>query len=89
MWGAIRMKPRKGPPGNKNIIGEKVVAIRRAKHIKQKDFLIKLQTLGMDISATSLSRLEGQYRLVQDYEVVTIAEALEIPVQELLGKRHW
>lgn len=80
------MKPRKDVPGNKNIIGEKVVAIRKAKGIKQKDFLAKLQTMGMDISATSLSRLEGQYRLVQDYEVVIIAQALEIPVEELLKR---
>jgi transcriptional regulator with XRE-family HTH domain len=80
------MKHRKDPPGDKNIIGVKVVAIRKAKHIKQKDFLAKLQTLGLDISETSLSRLEGQYRLVQDYEVVLIAEALEISVQELLGR---
>jgi transcriptional regulator with XRE-family HTH domain len=78
------MKPRKNPPGKKNIIGEKVVAIRRAKHIKQKDFLAKLQTLGLDISPTSLSRLEGQYRLVQDYEVVILANALGISVEELL-----
>ena len=78
------MKPRKDPPGDKNIIGEKVVAIRHKKHIKQKDFLAKLQTLGMDISATSLSRLEGQYRLVQDYEVVAIAKALDVSVEELL-----
>lgn len=78
------MKPRKDPPGDKNIIGEKVVTIRHKKNIKQKDFLAKLQTLGMDISATSLSRLEGQYRLVQDYEVVAIAKALDVSVEELL-----
>lgn len=80
------MKPRKDLPGDKNIIGVKVVAIRKAKNIKQKDFLAKLQTLGMDVSATSLSRLEGQYRLVQDYEVVIIAKALDITVEELLCK---
>lgn len=79
------MKPRKDQPGDKNIIGSKVVAIRMAKHIKQKEFLAKLQTLGMDISATSLSRLEGQYRLVQDYEVVAIAKALDISIDELLS----
>ena len=79
------MKPRKDPPGDKNIIGSKVVVVRMAKHIKQKEFLAKLQTLGMDISATSLSRLEGQYRLVQDYEVVAIAKALDISIDELLG----
>ena len=78
------MRPRKDIPGNKNIIGSKVVAIRKSKHIKQKDFLAKLQTMGMDISATSLSRLEGQYRLVQDYELVILAKALDITVEELL-----
>ncbi|MDL2215788.1 helix-turn-helix domain-containing protein [Ruminococcaceae bacterium OttesenSCG-928-N02] len=79
------MKPRQQPPGDKNIIGAKVVAIRKERGIKQKEFLAQLQVLGMDISATSLSRLEGQYRLVQDYEVVIIAKALEIDVKELLG----
>lgn len=80
------MKPRKNLPGDKNIIGTRVVTIREQKHIKQKDFLAKLQTLGVDISATSLSRLEGQYRLVQDYEVVAIAKALDVSVEELLFK---
>lgn len=82
------MKPRKDLPGNRNIIGSKVVAIRKAKKIKQKDFLAKLQTMGMDISATSLSRLEGQYRLVQDYEVVILAKALDISVEELLKQNN-
>lgn len=78
------MKPRNAPPGNKNIIGSKIVAIRQENRIKQKDFLAKLQTQGVDISATSLSRLEGQYRLVQDYEVVAIAKALNVSVEDLL-----
>lgn len=78
------MKPRKYPPGDKNIIGIKVVAIRKVRGIKQKDLLARLQTVGMDISATSLSRLEGQYRLVQDFEVVMVAKALDISVEELL-----
>ncbi|RAV05140.1 helix-turn-helix domain-containing protein [Paenibacillus sp. YN15] len=81
------MKHRNEPPGDKNIIGTKVVAIRKAKRMKQKDFLARLQTFGLDISPTSLSRLEGQYRLVQDYELVAIAKALEVSVQELLGEK--
>ncbi len=78
------MKPRKYPLGDKNIIGIKVVAVRKERGIKQKDLLARLQTVGMDISATSLSRLEGQYRLVQDFEVVMVAKALDISVEELL-----
>ena len=80
------MKHRKEPPGDKNITGTRVVTIRNAKRLKQKDFLAKLQTFGLDISPTSLSRLEGQYRLVKDYEVVAIANALDVSVEELLGE---
>ncbi|MDR1669421.1 MAG: helix-turn-helix domain-containing protein [Oscillospiraceae bacterium] len=80
------MKPRVGEPGTKNIVGSKVVAIRTQRGIKQKDFLARLQVLGMDVSATSLSRLEGQYRLVQDFEVVVLAKALGITISELLGE---
>jgi len=82
------MKYRKDPPGRKNNIGAKVIAIRKAQGMKQKEFLARLQTLGLDISPTSLSRLEGQDRLVQDYEVVIIAKALEITVGELLGEEE-
>jgi len=80
------MKHRIEPPGDKNIIGNRVTAIRKAKGMKQKEFLARLQTLGLDISPTSLSRLEGQHRLVQDYKVLVIARALEISVGELLGE---
>ncbi|KOP67279.1 hypothetical protein AMS62_20020 [Bacillus sp. FJAT-18019] len=80
------MKHRQEPPGDKNIIGSRVIAIRKSKGIKQREFLARLQTLGLDISQTSLSRLEGQYRLVQDYEVVIISKALEISVGYLLGE---
>lgn len=82
------MKHRQEPPGDKNIIGSRVVAIRKSKGIKQREFLARLQTLGLDISQTSLSRLEGQYRLVQDYEVVVIAKALEVSVGYLLGEEQ-
>lgn len=80
------MRHRKEPIGNKNIIGGRVTKIRKAQGMKQKEFLARLQTLGLDISPTSLSRLEGQDRLVQDYEVVIIAKALEISVNTLLGE---
>jgi len=78
------LKPRGNKLGNKNIVGEKVVTFREKHGIKQKDFLARLQVLGLDISPTSLSRLEGQYRLVHDYEVAVLATALSISADELL-----
>lgn len=79
------MKPRL-TVGNKNLVGQRVLSIRSSKGIKQKDFLARLQTLGMDISATSLSRLEGQQRQVADYELVILARALDLTVEQLLPK---
>lgn len=78
------MKPRSRKPGDKNIIGAKVLAYRMANGINQKDYLAQLQILGLDISATSLSRLEWQERLVQDCEIVVIAQSMKIDPNELL-----
>ena len=64
-------------------------ALREAKGFKQKELVAMLQSRGMDISETSMSRLEGQTRLVQDFEVVIIADALSVTVQCLLGKEDF
>jgi len=79
------MKPRSQEIGNENMIGAKVVEIRTAKGISQGDFLVRLQNEGMDISRTSLSRLEGQHRLAKDIEVAVISRVLEADVRELFG----
>ena len=79
------MKPRIRELGTKNIIGARVVRVRDAMGVKQGDFLTKLNLEGLNISATSLSRLEGQHRLVQDKEIVIIARVLDVDVRELLG----
>ena len=79
------MKPRSRKPGDKNMIGSKVLAYRKVNHIKQKDFLAQLQVLGLDISSTSLSRLEWQERLVQDREIIVIAAAMKMDPNTLLS----
>jgi len=81
------MKPRRGEQGTKNIVGSKIVAFRLKNGIKQKDFLAQLQVLGLDISETSLSHLEGQYRYVRDYEIPILAKALGLTADELLSRQ--
>lgn len=77
-------KPRRAPVGHRNIVGAKIVRLRRERNIKQKELVAKLQSMGMDISDTSMSRLEGQTRLVQDFEIPILARALEVSVEWLL-----
>lgn len=81
-------KPRKVPLGQRNIVGAKVVRVRKERNIKQKDLVATLQRMGMDICDTSMSRLEGQNRLVADYEVPILAEALNVSVEWLLSREE-
>ena len=81
-------KPRKAPLGARNIVGAKVYRVRQQKGILQKDLAAMLQSRGMDICTTSLSRLEGQERLVQDFEIPILAEALGVTVEWLLDQEQ-
>ncbi len=78
------MKPRRQKLGDKNIVGNKITQLRLEKNIKQKELLAKLQTNGIDINPSSLSKLEGQTRPVSDIELKTLAEIFDISADELL-----
>ncbi|MBQ4647851.1 MAG: helix-turn-helix transcriptional regulator [Clostridia bacterium] len=72
------MKIRKKSYGDYNIIGSNVESLRKQQGIKQKDFIAKLQSMGLDINPTSYSKLEGQLRTATDKEVLVIAKALGV-----------
>ena len=80
------MKIRQHEYGNANMIGKNVEKLRKAKDIKQKDFIAKMQILGCDINPTSYSKLEGQVRSATDKEIFIIAKILDIPMERLFEK---
>lgn len=77
------MKTRKKEYGDVNIVGKRIEEIRKANGIKQKDFVARLQTEGLDINPTSYSKLEGQIRIATDKEIYVISKVLNISVEEL------
>ena len=77
------MKVRKKAYGNVNLIGMNVERLRKERGIKQKDFISKLQAMGVDINPTSYSKLEGQIRVATDKEVFAIARILQVPMEKL------
>lgn len=79
------MRIRKQPLGERNIVGAKIEARRKAINIKQKDLLTQLQIKGIDLNASGLSKLEGQLRNVSDFELKALSEILGVSVNELLG----
>lgn len=65
------------------MVGRNIELLRKRKNISQKDFISKIQVMGIDINPTSYSKLEGQLRLATDKEIYVIAKILEVPVGEL------
>ena len=74
------MKIRKKEYGNANLVGKNIEALRKAKGIKQKDFISKMQVLGCNINPTSYSKLEGQIRVATDKELFAISKILDVSI---------
>ncbi len=79
------MKLRKQEYGDSNMVGRTVERLRKERGIKQKDFISKMQTMGLDINPTSYSKLEGQLRLASDKELYIIAKILNVSIDSLFA----
>ena len=77
------MKIRKREYGDVNMVGRNIEMLRKKQGIKQKDFVSRMQTLGVDMNPTSYSKLEGQIRYATDKELYVIAKILNVCVDEL------
>jgi len=73
------------PLGTRNIVGAKVERVRRMKGLKQHELMAMLQSEGMEVSESGISRLEGCRRAVQDYELPMLCTVLNVSVEWLLG----
>jgi transcriptional regulator with XRE-family HTH domain len=83
------MKLRRKEYGDANIVGKNIERLRKERGIKQKDFISKMQTMGIDINPTSYSKLEGQVRLASDKEVYASARILNVSLEDLFeGERE-
>lgn len=78
------MRLRIQPLGNRNLIGARVESSRKEQGMKQKELLAQLQVRGVDLNASGLSKLEGQIRLVTDFELLALSDILGVSVMWLL-----
>lgn len=65
------------------MIGKNLERLRKEKGIRQKDFISKMQIMGVDVNPTSFSKLEGQIRLATDKEVYFAAKILGVHTDAL------
>ena len=78
------MRIRKQPLGDKNITGAKIEARRREIGMKQGELLAAVKSGGVSLNSSGLSKIEGQLRTVNDYELKAFAKALNVSVDYLL-----
>ena len=71
--------------GKKNICGERVKTARKKLGLSQFDLAARLQVSGVNIERDSVSRIEIGTRFVADYELLALAEILNVSLEYLLG----
>ena len=73
---------------NENIIGHRMRIARATKTppMNQQELLVKLQTAGIDISQSTLSKIENGSRYVKDIELKAIADALNENILWLMNE---
>lgn len=71
----------------KNVIGSRVRLARLAIRpvVSQDDLSGRLARAGIQITQTSLSKLENRQRYVMDYEALALAKVLKVSVAWLYG----
>lgn len=74
-------------PKPKNIIGPKVSEIRNRHGWSQEKLAAKCQMAGWDISRGIVAAIEGRVRWVGDFELVLLAQVLQVDPNELLPAR--
>lgn len=72
--------------GKCNISGQKIKEARLRLGMTQEELAIKLQLLGLQTGQMAVSRIETGKRLVPDFELPLLAEALSVTIGWLLGK---
>ena len=80
------MRIRKQELGNRNLVGARVEKRRKEINMKQVELLAGLRERGIEFNASGLSKLEGQIRSVNDYELVAIADVLGVSINWLVGR---
>jgi len=70
----------------KNMVGDRVKQARKTAKppITQSDLVARLQTQGMKIDQSGVSKIEARRRPVLDTEVIALAKALKVSVAWLL-----
>ena len=63
--------------GEKNLISQRLIALRKEQGLSQRDLAQKLQLAGYHMDRNVMTRIETNQRYVTDIELKALAEALD------------
>ena len=74
----------------KNIIGHRMRIFRAMQNppLQQMDLLARLNLNGLEISQSTLSKIENEERVVPDFELLAISKAMNVDILWLLGEKE-
>lgn len=76
-------KPR-GETGEKNLIGERLKALRARDGLSQRDLAQKLQLIGIDMDKNVITRIETNKRYVTDLELRALTKIFQVTYEYLI-----
>lgn len=76
-------KPRT-ETGEKNLISQRLKALREQKQLSQRDLAYQLQLIGMDMDKNVITRIETNKRYVTDLELRAIAKIFQVSYEYLI-----
>lgn len=74
--------------GQRNVSGERIRQARTRQRYTQADLAARIQVRGVILERDCISRIENGLRMVQDFELRAIAEALDVTTDWLTGKEE-
>lgn len=76
-------KPRSAS-GLKNLIGPRLIELRKQHKLSQRDLSYKLQLAGYDMDKNVITRIETNKRYVTDIEIKALAEIFNVTYDYLI-----
>ena len=70
-----------------NLSGRRIRKARLELGLSQEDLAVKLQLLGLQVSQMAVSRMETGKRIIPDFELPVLAQALGVTTDWLLGQQ--
>lgn len=73
--------------GEKNLVGNRLIELRRERKLSQRDLACMLQLAGYDIDKNVITRIETNKRYVSDIELQALHRVLDVSYDYLIEKK--